>query len=171
MAEALRINKNAQKTEIYREILPQIKSLIEHEENLVANLANVAAVLNEAFGHWWTGFYIRDGGTLVLGPFQGPLACTRIPVEPIPRGVCGAAAAQLKTQLVPDVEKFPGHIACSAASKSEIVVPLVVDGRTELVLDIDSAHLNAFDETDQIYLEELISIIAAAHYKPRANRM
>lgn len=172
MAEALKINKNANKADIYREILPQIRSVIEHESNLVANLSNIAAILTEAFGHWWTGFYLRDGATLVLGPFQGPLACTRIPVEPVPRGVCGAAASQQKTQLVPDVEKFPGHIACSAASKSEIVVPLVVNGRTELVLDIDSAYLDSFDETDQIYLEQLIDLIAEYHYTPeRQSRM
>jgi L-methionine (R)-S-oxide reductase len=164
MAESLKFNKDATKADIYAEILPQIKSVIEHEENLVANLSNIAAILTEAFGHWWTGFYLRDGNTLVLGPFQGPLACTRIPVEPIPRGVCGAAAAEQKTQLVPDVEKFPGHIACSAASKSEIVVPLVANGLTELVLDIDSAYLNSFDETDQVYLEQLIDLIKDRHY-------
>lgn len=172
MAEALKFNKDATKADIYQEILPQIRSVIEHEDNLVANLANVAAILTEAFGHWWTGFYLRDGNTLVLGPFQGPLACTRIPVEPTPRGVCGAAAATQKTQLVPDVEKFPGHIACSAASKSEIVVPLVANGRTELVLDVDSAYLDAFDETDQTYLEQLIDLIAERHYgASRAERM
>ena len=172
MAEALKFNKDATKAEIYQEILPQIRSVIEHEDNLVANLSNVAAILTEAFGHWWTGFYLRDGNTLVLGPFQGPLACTRIPVEPTPRGVCGAAAATQKTQLVPDVEKFPGHIACSAASKSEIVVPLVANGRTELVLDVDSAYLDAFDETDQTYLEQLIDLIAERHYgASRAERM
>lgn len=172
MAEALKFNKDATKAEIYQEILPQIRSVIEHEDNLIANLSNVAAILTEAFGHWWTGFYLRDGNTLVLGPFQGPLACTRIPVEPTPRGVCGAAAATQKTQLVPDVEKFPGHIACSAASKSEIVVPLVANGRTELVLDVDSAYLSAFDETDQTYLEQLIDLIAERHYgASRAERM
>lgn len=172
MAEALKFNKEASKADIYQEILPQIRSVIEHEDNLVANLSNIAAILTEAFGHWWTGFYLRDGATLVLGPFQGPLACTRIPVEPTPRGVCGAAAAEQRTQLVPDVEKFPGHIACSAASKSEIVVPLVVNGRTELVLDIDSAYLSAFDETDQNYLEQLIDLIADRHYgAARAGRM
>lgn len=164
MAEALQVNKQATKAEIYAEILPQIRAIIEGEDNLVANLANIAAILTEAFGHWWTGFYLREGGTLVLGPFQGPLACTRIPVEPVPRGVCGAAAASRETQIVPDVAQFPGHIACSTASKSEIVVPLVVDGRTELVLDIDSAYLDRFDETDQNYLEQLIDLIAARHY-------
>lgn len=171
MAEALRINKEATKADIYEEIIPQIRAIIADETNLTANLANIAAILTEAFGHWWTGFYLRDGGTLVLGPFQGPLACTRIPVEPTPRGVCGAAAAERRTQLVPDVEKFPGHIACSAASKSEIVVPLVVNGRTELVLDIDSAYLNAFDATDQLYLERIIELVAQRHYGAEAHRM
>ncbi len=171
MAESLRLNKQASKAEIYQEILPQIESIIDGEDNFIANLSNIAAVLTQSFGHWWTGFYIRDGKTLVLGPFQGPLACTRIPVEPFARGVCGAAAAQCKTQLVADVEKFPGHIACSAASKSEIVVPLVVDGRTELVLDIDSAELDTFDDVDQLYLEKLIDIIAARHYGLRNHRM
>lgn len=171
MAEALRINKEATKADIYEEIIPQIRSIIADETNLTANLANIAAILTEAFGHWWTGFYLRDGGTLVLGPFQGPLACTRIPVEPTPRGVCGAAASERRTQLVPDVEKFPGHIACSAASKSEIVVPLVVNGRTELVLDIDSAYLNSFDATDQLYLERIIELVAQRHYGAEAHRM
>lgn len=171
MAEALRINKEATKADIYEEIIPQIRSIIADEPNLTANLANIAAILTEAFGHWWTGFYLRDANTLVLGPFQGPLACTRIPVEPTPRGVCGAAAAERRTQLVPDVEKFPGHIACSAASKSEIVVPLVVNGRTELVLDVDSAYLNAFDATDQLYLERIIELVSQRHYGAEAHRM
>ena len=164
MAETLTFNKQATKSEIYQEILPQIESVIAGEDNLIANLANVAAILNEAFSHLWTGFYLRDKTTLVLGPFQGPLACTRIPVEPIARGVCGAAAAKCKTQLVPDVDKFSGHIACSTSAKSEIVVPLVVNGRTELVLDIDSAQLNSFDTTDQTYLEQLITLIRDRHY-------
>lgn len=171
MVEKLQINKSANKSEIYQEILPQIGSVIASENNLVANLANIAAILTEAFGHWWTGFYLRDGHSLVLGPFQGPLACTRIPVDPVPRGVCGAAAATCLTQVVPDVDKFPGHIACSAASRSEIVVPLVVNGRTELVLDIDSAYLNSFDEIDKIWLEKILSIIAEKHYLSLAPRM
>lgn len=171
MAESLTFNKNAPKAEIYEEIIPQIRAIIETEDNLTANLANIAAILTEAFGHWWTGFYLRDDKTLVLGPFQGPLACTRIPVEPVPRGVCGAAASERRTQLVPDVEKFPGHIACSAASKSEIVVPLVVDGRTELVLDIDSAELNSFDAVDQLYLERIIELVAQRHYAAEVRRM
>lgn len=164
MVETISLTKGLDKAGTYREVLPQIEALLADETNLIANLANVAAVLTAAFGHWWTGFYLRDQDDLVLGPFQGPLACTRIAVAPVARGVCGAAAAQCKTLIVPDVEAFPGHIACSAASRSEIVVPLVVAGRTELVLDIDSAHLAAFDETDQLYLERLIALIASRHY-------
>ncbi|MBI1327807.1 MAG: GAF domain-containing protein [Alphaproteobacteria bacterium] len=164
MVEALTINKNLSKAEIYEEILPQIKAITEGEENLVANLANIAAILNEAFGHLWTGFYLRDGKTLVLGPFQGPLACTRIPVEPVPRGVCGTAAVEMKTLIVPDVEKFAGHIACSSLSRSEIVVPLIHNGRTELVLDVDSINTDMFDETDQKYLEQLMAVISKNHF-------
>lgn len=168
MAEELKINQEASKEEIYQEILPQLESIISGEENLVANLANICAVLDTAFNHLWTGFYLRDaennGKTLVLGPFQGPLACTRIPLEPVARGVCGAAAIEQKTQLVPDVEKFPGHIACSSASKSEIVLPLVQNGQTQLVLDIDSAQLNTFDQIDATYLEQLIDVIKQRHF-------
>ncbi len=165
MAESLNIPENASKEEIYAGIIPQIKSLIAGEENLTANLANVAAVLDMAFGHLWTGFYIMDGNMLVLGPFQGPIACTRIPVKPIARGVCGVAADRGKTQLVPDVDKFEGHIACSSDSKSEIVVPLVGDdGETKLVLDVDSLHLNSFDEIDQKYCEEIIQMIKEQHF-------
>lgn len=160
MAETLKINKNQSKAGIYEEILPQIEAVISGEKNLIANLANIAAILHEAFSPLWTGFYLRDGDTLVLGPFQGPLACTRIPVAPRPRGVCGVAAASQQTQLVPDVDKFPGHIACSSLSRSEIVVPFVHDRRTELVLDIDSTALNAFDTTDQKYLEQVIALVA-----------
>lgn len=164
MAESLTINKNQSKAEIYEEIIPQIQSLISGEHNLVANLANIAAILSEAFSHLWTGFYLRDGDTLVLGPFQGPLACTRIPVEPRPRGVCGVAAATNTTQLVPDVKKFDGHIACSSRSRSEIVVPLVYNGRTALVLDIDSEYLDSFDFIDQKYLEKIMGMITDNHF-------
>jgi GAF domain-containing protein len=168
MAESLHIPQDASKEEIYQEIVPQIKSIITGEENLTANLANICAILDETFGHLWTGFYLRDekdnGKTLVLGPFQGPLACTRIPLEPVARGVCGAAAQTKQIQLVPDVEKFPGHIACSSSSKSEIVLPLVKNGQTELVLDIDSADLNCFDEVDAKYLQEVINLIAEQHF-------
>lgn len=164
MAETLLVTKDAPKDQVYEEIIPQIKSLIEGEDNLVANLANIAAVLDTAFHHLWTGFYVREGETLVLGPFQGPIACTRIPLQPVARGVCGAAAASQKTQLVPDVEKFPGHIACSSSSKSEIVVPLVADGETQLVLDIDSEYLDSFDGIDQLYCEKIIALLKERHF-------
>jgi GAF domain-containing protein len=165
MAEVLHIPEDSSKEELYKAIIPQIRSLTESESSLVANLANIAAVLNTAFDHLWTGFYLLEGDSLVLGPFQGPIACTRIPVNPIARGVCGAAAKAQETQLVADVDKFEGHIACSSEAKSEIVVPLIgADGQTKLVLDIDSASLGSFDETDQIYCEEILSIIKALHF-------
>lgn len=164
MAESLHIPEGATKDDVYRALLPQIKSLIEAEEDMTANLANVAAALDMAFAHLWTGFYIRKGDDLVLGPFQGPLACTRIPLKPTPRGVCGAAAERQETIIVPDVEQFPGHIACSSASRSEIVVPLVVDGQTQLVLDIDSTALNTYDEIDRLYLEQVIAMIGDQHF-------
>lgn len=164
MAESLAISEGASKEQIYEEILPQIAALIGTEENITANLANIAAVLTEAFNHLWTGFYLRDGESLVLGPFQGPLACTRIPLDPAPKGVCGQSAAQQKTLIVPNVDEFPGHIACSSLSKSEIVVPLVQDGQTALVLDIDSVELNSFGETDAKYLEALIDLIKQKHF-------
>lgn len=169
MAETLTIRKGQPKAGIYEEILPQIQSLVSGENNLIANLANIAAILNQAFSHLWTGFYLKDGHTLVLGPFQGPLACTRIPVEPKPKGVCGVAAATKKTQLVPDVDKFEGHIACSSLSRSEIVVPLVYNGQTELVLDIDSEFLNSFDGVDQEYLEKIIDMIRDNHFKSKPD--
>lgn len=140
------------KEEQYRSLLPQIQSLIEGEEDLVANLANVAAALKEAFGFFWVGFYLVKQDELVLGPFQGPVACTRIRKG---RGVCGTAWKSAATQLVPDVDAFPGHIACSSRSRSEIVIPLFKDGVVWGVLDVDSDQLNSFDETDQVYLEQL----------------
>ena len=164
MAESLHITKHANKDQRYEEIIPQIKSLIETEDDLIANLANTAAILTETFGHLWTGFYLRKGERLVLGPFQGPLACTSIPLKPIARGVCGAAAKQQKTLVVPDVDTFPGHIACSSAARSEIVVPLVVNGETELVLDIDSTSLNTFDSIDALYLERVITLLHDRHF-------
>lgn len=165
MAEALIIQENASKADKYQSLISQINSVIDGEENLIANLANIAAMLHETFDNLWTGFYLADGNTLVLGPFQGPLACTRIPVEPIARGVCGVSAKEQKTLIVPDVDKFEGHIACSSSSRSEIVVPLVSDEiQTELVLDIDSLELNTFDEVDQKYCEEIISLIKQKHF-------
>lgn len=156
MAEQLQIPLTQEKEEIYQVLLPQIKALIQDEDNLIANLANIAAALKEAFQFFWVGFYLVDEDELVLGPFQGPIACTRIGFG---KGVCGTAFEKRQTILVPDVDQFPGHIACSAASKSEIVVPVVKHDVVLMVLDIDSDKLNAFDAIDQHYLEELAKII------------
>lgn len=156
MAESLYLSAT-DKAGRYAELLPQIEALLQAETDLVANLANVAAVLKEAFGFFWVGFYEVKAEVLVLGPFQGPLACTRIQLG---KGVCGTAWAEKRTQLVPDVDAFPGHIACSSASRSEIVVPVFgKDGEVRLVLDVDSDQLNDFDADDQQYLEELAQLI------------
>jgi L-methionine (R)-S-oxide reductase len=156
MAETLYLSAT-DKAGRYVELLPQIEALLQAETDLVANLANVAAVLKEAFGFFWVGFYEVKAGVLVLGPFQGPLACTRIQLG---KGVCGTAWAEKRTQLVPDVDAFPGHIACSSASRSEIVVPIFEkNGEVRLVLDVDSDQLNDFDANDQRYLEELAQLI------------
>ena len=144
------------KIEMYQSIIPQIAALIEGEQDLIANLANVAAALKEQFGWWWVGFYLVKNNELVLGPFQGPVACTRIHKG---RGVCGAAWQQEKTIIVPDVEKFPGHIACSSLSKSEIVVPVFSQQQVVGVLDIDSEMLNFFDATDERYLKEIVDLL------------
>lgn len=144
------------KQERYEVLLPQIAAVVEGEADLIANMANVAAMLHETFGFWWTGFYRVEGEELVLGPFQGPMACTRIRKG---RGVCGTAWAKGETQVVPDVEKFPGHIACSSASRSEIVVPVWHERTVIAVLDIDSAQLATFDETDRRYLEQLVQLL------------
>lgn len=155
MAEDLTIVTGT-KEEQYKALLPQVKALLEGEPDLIANLANVAAALKEQFGWLWVGFYLVKGDELVLGPFQGPVACTRIRKG---RGVCGSSWAKEETLIVGDVEKFPGHIACSSLSRSEIVVPLQKKGAIVGILDIDSADLDAFDETDQKYLEEIVGII------------
>ncbi|HEY1113377.1 MAG TPA: GAF domain-containing protein [Chitinophagaceae bacterium] len=155
MAEDLSISTGT-KQEQYEALLPQIKGLLEGETDLVANLANVAAALKEQFGWFWVGFYIVKGEELVLGPFQGPVACTRIKKG---RGVCGSSWAQAQTLIVPDVEKFPGHIACSSLSKSEIVVPILRNGEVLGVLDVDSDELDQYDGVDQKYLEQVISLI------------
>jgi len=162
MAEDLTIVTGS-KAEIYQSLIPQIKGLLDGEPDLVANLANVAAALKEQFGWLWVGFYLvkpdakkADEKELVLGPFQGPVACTRIKKG---RGVCGAVWQNGETLIVPDVEKFPGHIACSSLSKSEIVIPLIKSGKVIGVLDVDSDELDQFDETDKIYLEEIIGAI------------
>ena len=144
------------KEEQYREIIPQIQSLIAGETDLIANMANIAAALHNTFHFWWTGFYRVVGKDLVLGPFQGPMACTRIQKG---RGVCGTAWAKEQTQIVPDVEKFPGHIACSSASRSEIVVPVWHNRKVIGVLDIDSTRLSTFDETDRRYLEQIVLLL------------
>ncbi len=151
MAEDLSIIQGT-KQEQYKALLPQIKALIEGEPDLIANLANICAALKEQFGWLWVGFYLVKDDELVLAPFQGPVACTRIKKG---RGVCGAAWQQAATLVVPDVEKFPGHIACSSLSKSEIVVPIINKGEVKGVLDVDSVSLNEFDETDKKYLEEI----------------
>jgi GAF domain-containing protein len=156
MAETLFLPQSGTKEEIYQALLPQVEALITGEQDLVANLANIAAALREAFGFFWVGFYIVQGQELVLGPFQGPIACTRIAYG---RGVCGTAWKEQKTQLVPDVEAFPGHIACSSASKSEIVVPAFHNGEVALVLDVDSDRLDDFDAVDLRYLEALMGML------------
>ena len=156
MAEELTFISGS-KEEQYLSLLPQVRSLIEGVVDLVANLANVAAALKEAFDFFWVGFYLVKQDQLVLGPFQGPVACTRIRKG---KGVCGTAWQEGATVLVPDVEVFPGHIACSSLSRSEIVVPLIKDGEVWGVLDIDSDLLNFFDETDRKYLEEMCGYLS-----------
>ncbi len=155
MSEQLIISGET-KQERYEALLPQIKAVVEDEPDLIANMANVAAMLHETFGFWWTGFYRVEGEELVLGPFQGPMACTRIKKG---RGVCGTAWAEAQTQVVPDVDQFPGHIACSSASRSEIVVPIFKEGEVIAVLDIDSAQLGTFDQTDRRYLEQVVRML------------
>jgi len=155
MAEEL-ILQQGDKAEQYQSIIPQIKAIVEDEPDLIANLANICAALNQQFGWLWVGFYLVKKNELVLGPFQGPIACTRIAKG---RGVCGTAWQQQQVIIVPDVELFPGHIACSSASKSEIVLPIMQDKECVGVLDIDSDELNQFDEVDAKYLQQLISII------------
>ena len=160
MAQDLCIS-NGSKVEKYRTLLPQIKCLIADENDLIANLANVAAALKETFGFFWVGFYLIRDGQLVLGPFQGSVACYRIRKG---RGVCGTAWEQQTTQVVPDVDQFPGHIACSSLSRSEIVVPIISRGEVKGVLDIDSDRLNSFDETDRVYLEKLVNLLTDTLY-------
>ncbi|ERJ60187.1 GAF domain-containing protein [Sphingobacterium paucimobilis] len=155
MAEDLTIN-NGNKEEKYRSLIPQIKGLLTGESDEIANLANVAAALKEQFNFFWVGFYIVKEEQLVLGPFQGPVACTRIAFN---KGVCGAAWAQKQTLIVPDVEDFPGHIACSSLSKSEIVLPILKNDEVVAVLDVDSDLLNAFDLIDKKYLTEIIDML------------
>lgn len=151
------------KAEQYQSLIPQVKGLLDGEPDLIANMANLVAALKEQFGWLWIGFYLVKADELVLAPFQGPVACTRIKKG---RGVCGAAWMQAKTLIVPDVEKFPGHIACSSLSKSEIVVPVIRKNEVVAVLDVDSSEYDQFDSTDQQYLEEIISLIEFQEQKP-----
>ena len=145
------------KTEKYLNLLPQIESLVADETDMIAKMANVAAALHEEFGFWWTGFYRVVGNELVLGPFQGPIACIRIAYG---RGVCGTAWQRGETVIVPNVHEFAGHIACSSASNSEIVVPLFLNDSIIAVLDIDSTEFGTFDETDKLYLEQMMKKMA-----------
>lgn len=157
MAEELIINQTLDKESKYKNLLPQIKSLIEGEENLIANLANICAALKQTFNFFWVGFYLVNNNELILGPFQGSIACTRISIG---KGVCGTAWKEQKTILVGEVDKFPGHIACSSLSRSEIVIPVFNKNNVvTMVLDIDSDKLSDFDSIDQKYLEQLAIII------------
>ena len=158
MAEDLKISKGT-KEEQYRDLLPQIKGLLTGETNTVANMANICAALKEQFNFFWVGFYLVEDKQLVLGPFQGPVACTRIAYN---RGVCGSAWAQQETLIVPNVEEFPGHIACSSLSQSEIVIPFFKDDKCIGVLDVDSQDLNTFDTIDQQYLTAILEIFTSA---------
>jgi GAF domain-containing protein len=155
MAENLIIS-DGDKCNKYSVLYEQIKSLTDGEDDLIANMANISSMIHQTFGFWWTGFYRVNGAELVLGPFQGPLACSRIPFG---RGVCGTAWKEAATVIVPDVDAFPGHIACSSASQSEIVVPVFYDEKVIAVLDIDSAELNTFDSVDKEWLEKICSLL------------
>ena len=161
MAENLYIPENATKQEKYEALLPQIEALMAYESDLVANLANVSSALHQVFSWWWVGFYWIKENELVLAPFQGPIACTRIAFG---KGVCGTAWKERKTQLVPDVEQFPGHIACSSATKSEIVVPIFNQNDEVMgVLDVDSERDDVLDEIDVFYLEKISKMITKIH--------
>jgi GAF domain-containing protein len=156
MAEDLNITASTDKTEQYLTLIPQIEALLYGEPDLVANLANISAALKEQFKWFWVGFYLVKDNELVLGPFQGPVACTRIALG---KGVCGTAWQQAKTLIVPDVDAFPGHIACSSLSRSEIVVPVFDNNKVVAVLDVDSELLDQFDETDAQYLEQIVKLL------------
>jgi len=159
MAEDLTIARGTRE-EQYQSLIPQIMGLLEGETDLIANLANVSAALKEQFQWLWIGFYLVKDELLVVGPFQGPVACTRIKKG---KGVCGMSWLEKKTLIVPDVEKFPGHIACSSLSKSEIVLPIIRSGQVVGVLDVDAVNLNEFDQIDSIYLQKIIDIIEWSH--------
>lgn len=157
MAEELKISSVADRQERYDQLLPQIAALVEGESSLVANLANVAAALRQTFGFFWVGFYVIDGEELVLGPFQGDIACTRIGFG---KGVCGTSWKEKKTIIVPNVDEFPGHIACSSASRSEIVVPIFLNESVVAVLDVDSDQLDDFSEADRVGLEQIAELLS-----------
>lgn len=156
MAEDLSITTSTDKSEQYQSLIPQIEALLMGEPDIVANMGNVCAALKEQFKWFWVGFYLVKDDELVLGPFQGPVACTRIGLG---RGVCGAAWEQEKTLIVPDVDAFPGHIACSSASRSEIVIPVFAADEVVAVLDVDSDELNQFDEVDAQYLQQIVALV------------
>ena len=157
MSETILIDTTLSKAEKYAALLPQLRSLTENETDVIANMANISAALKEVFGWWWVGFYLVKNDELVLGPFQGPIACTRIKYG---RGVCGTAWKEKQTLLVPDVEQFPGHIACSSASKAEIVVPVFnAENHVVGVLDVDSERLGILDEADKEGLEEVVKLL------------
>jgi len=157
MAEDLHISQGT-KEQQYQTLLPQIKGLLTGETNAVANMANICAALKEQFNFFWVGFYLVENNELVLGPFQGPVACTRIAYN---RGVCGSAWAQQETLIVPNVEEFPGHIACSSLSKSEIVIPIIKNGKCIGVLDVDSQELDSFDLIDKKYLIAILEVFTS----------
>lgn len=156
MAEQLIISSSIDKKERYETLVPQIESLVAGEPDVVANLSNIAAALRQSMHFFWVGFYLVKNNELVLGPFQGPIACTRIAYG---KGVCGTSWKESKTILVPNVDEFPGHIACSSDSKSEIVLPAFKNGSVALVLDVDSDQLNDFDATDEMYLTQIMRVI------------
>jgi len=158
MSEELKISGKLEKVSRYEILLPQLEALISGEDDLIANLANICAALNETFDWWWTGFYLVKNNELVLGPFQGPIACTRIKKG---KGVCGTAWEMASSQLVPDVNQFPGHIACSSSTRSEVVIPVFKNGIVVAVLDVDSEHPAYFNETDVKFLEKIAQLTAS----------
>jgi GAF domain-containing protein len=157
MSEELQIDKNSSREEKYNSLVPQIQALLTGESDMIANMANISAALKEVFSFWWVGFYLVKNNELVLGPFQGPVACTRIALG---KGVCGTSWKEAKTIIVADVDQFPGHIACSSASRSEIVVPVLKDGKVIAVLDVDSEHYDHFDKTDDQYLTIITKLLS-----------
>jgi GAF domain-containing protein len=156
MAEELVIAPSSDKAERFKALIPQVESLVKGETDVIANLSNIAAALRQTFGYFWVGFYLIQENELVLGPFQGPIACSRIGFG---KGVCGTSWKEKKALIVPNVDEFPGHIACSSDAKSEIVVPAFKNGEVVLVLDVDSDRLNDFDKTDEFYLRQVIGIV------------